>query len=118
MPRWYCFKLFAEGNNTISKNEAEHACGKYNLSNSYTRFSIGIGTSDTDRKNAHEILNTGEHYIYGVGGYDGTNPTEAKDVATYIKSLETRIAELEATINILTQNSKLDSATLDNLQLV
>ena len=54
----------AEGNNTISKNEAEHACGKYNLSNSDTRFSIGIGTSDNDRKNAFEVKQNGDIYIW------------------------------------------------------
>lgn len=109
----------AEGRETTTTNEGEHAEGKYNKSTANkTIHSVGIGTPFTGRKNAHEIMNDGKHYIYNLGGYDGTNPSEAKDVATYIKSLETRIAELEATINILTQNSKLDSATLDNLQLV
>lgn len=107
-----------EGRYNITNNLREHAQGIYNVSNDKTIHSVGIGTSNTKRKNAHEILSTGEHYIYGIGGYDGTNPTDSDDLATYIKSLETRIAELENTINILTQNSKLDSATLDNLQLV
>ena len=41
-------------------------------------------------------------YIYGIGGYDGTNPSDSKDVVTYIKSLEDRIAELEDIINQIT----------------
>ena len=85
-----------EGNRTQTKNANEHAEGKYNVSNSgKTIHSVGIGTSDTKRKNAHEITNDGKHYILGVGGYDGTNTDTAIDIATYIKSLENRIQQLE-----------------------
>ena len=42
--------------------------------NAQTIFSIGIGTSDTDRKNAIEVLRNGQVLIKGIGGYDGTNP--------------------------------------------
>lgn len=69
---------FAEGRDTITNNLAEHAEGQYNKSNTNTLHSVGIGTSDTDRKNAHEIMTNGNHYVYGVGGYDGTNPAAAK----------------------------------------
>ena len=53
----------AIGNNVIAAHEAEFACGKYNVSDSNTLFSIGNGTSDTDRKNALEITNDGSVYI-------------------------------------------------------
>lgn len=63
----------AEGSGTIASNEYEHAEGSYNKSNTGTRHSVGIGTSTTDRKNAFEIMSDGRVYVFGVGGYDGTN---------------------------------------------
>lgn len=63
----------AEGIGTITSNDAEHAEGKYNKSNQGTMYSIGIGTADNDRKNAVEVLDNGDTYIYGIGGYDGSN---------------------------------------------
>ena len=72
----------AEGRSTNTLNSYEHAEGRYNVSNTgdtedlQTRHSVGIGTSsDSYRKNAHEIMVNGDHYIYGIGGYDGTNAT-------------------------------------------
>ena len=94
---------FVEGNldcphiegycNRVS-NSYEHAEGCYNVSNSLfistlapdmpsdtgsvtTIHSVGIGSSPNDRKNAHEIMFNGDHYIYGLGGYDGTNATDS-----------------------------------------
>ena len=64
----------AEGRNTQTSNEAEHASGKYNLStqstdkSKATHFSIGIGTSDINRKNAFEVKQNGDIYIEGVEG--------------------------------------------------
>ena len=68
----------AEGYGTRATNEAEHAEGKYNRSNTGTRHSVGIGTSDTARKNAVEVMDDGDVFIYGIGGYDGTNPETAR----------------------------------------
>ena len=74
----------AEGSWTVANNEAEHAEGVYNKSNTggsdsgKTLHSVGIGTADNARKNAHEIMLNGDHYVYGIGGYDGTNPGTAK----------------------------------------
>ena len=56
----------------MANNNAEHASGQYNLSTKSsdpleaTHFSIGIGTSDTDRKNAFEVKQNGDVYINGV----------------------------------------------------
>ena len=77
----------AEGDHTIVTNRAEHAQGKFNASNTDTIHSVGIGTSDNTRKNAHEIMQNGKHYVYGIGGYDGTNPDNAIDVATYLPNM-------------------------------
>ena len=63
---------------------SEYSGGNYNISNKTTSafgssgnttFSYGIGTSDSVRKNAIEIMENGEIYIIGVGGYNGTNLT-------------------------------------------
>lgn len=59
----------AEGYYTETNNVAEHASGQYNVStqsddaSQATHFSIGIGTSGTDRKNAFEVKQDGTIYI-------------------------------------------------------
>lgn len=49
----------AQGYNTIANNQAEQACGQYNSSTNDTIFSVGIGTSNTNRKNGLEVTKTG-----------------------------------------------------------
>lgn len=79
----------AEGVWTKTTNEGEHAEGKYNNSTTNkTIHSVGIGKSDTDRKNAYEITQDGKHYILGIGNYDGTNPTSSKDLATILSTVD------------------------------
>lgn len=64
------------------KNEGEIAIGQYNVSNKETdqttgedvpsgctAFSIGIGTGDSDRKNALEIRQDGKVYMWVEGDY-------------------------------------------------
>ena len=71
-----------EGNFTVALNTYEHAEGTFNNSNKgntddlKTRHSVGIGIDDSNRRNAHEIMANGDHYVYGLGGYDGTNAVE------------------------------------------
>ena len=83
-------KSHAEGYGTITEHDSEHACGMFNKTNylagqSETIFSIGIGSSDTDRKNAVEVLKDGRVLVYGVGGYNGTNPfTGGKSLGSLI----------------------------------
>lgn len=102
----------AEGMYTVTNNEAEHACGKYNKSTpevrilgsanvtSYgTQFSIGIGSSYTQRANAFEVLGNGDIYVKGVGEYDGTNIG-----ANGVKSVQQVITELTQQIAALTNN--------------
>lgn len=76
----------AEGYNTQARNNSEHAQGRFNKSNQAsgtfgdagnTIHSVGIGTSGSARKNAVEIMQNGDAYLIGVGGYDGTNPENA-----------------------------------------
>lgn len=64
---------FAEGQNTVANNRSEHAMGEFNeshhIDNTFgssgnTLFSIGNGTSATNRKNALEVMQNGDIYIY------------------------------------------------------
>ena len=101
----------AEGYYTQSKNHYEHAEGCYNLSNSSTedahntRHSVGIGNSDSNRKNAHEIMANGDHYIYGLGGYDGTNATseDSKTLQTVVTELQTSITTIQSKQTVYTE---------------
>jgi hypothetical protein len=86
----------AEGVDTVTSNTAEHAEGKFNKSNKAdgssgsagnTLHSIGIGTSASDRKNAFEVMQNGDAYLLGVGGYDGKNPAASKAVQQIIGAL-------------------------------
>ena len=78
----------AEGYNTRTRNNNEHAEGQYNKSNPGTIHSVGIGTSESDRKNAFEIMQNGDAYLKGIGGYDGTNPSGAQTVKQVMDSRE------------------------------
>ena len=64
----------AIGNSLDTTNSYESAFGQFNKSNSGTRHSIGVGTDEDNRKNAFEIMSNGLVFVYGVNGYDGTNP--------------------------------------------
>lgn len=87
----------AEGNYTQTKNKTEHAEGMYNKSNSgetpadKTQHSIGIGISSSNRKNAVEVMQNGDTYIVGVGGYNGTNCQSANTLQETISSIENKI---------------------------
>lgn len=92
-----------EGYNTKAYNVGEHAEGKYNKSNEgVTIHSVGIGTSDTNRKNAHEIMNDGRHFIYGIGSYDGTNAVTPNAQGIIAKSVQEVINDLVNIINEIT----------------
>ena len=68
-------KLGYDDNN----NEHDVAFGEYNLNNETTEpsgktvFSVGIGTSDDDRKNAIEVRKDGEVYLWIEGEYMSIN---------------------------------------------
>ena len=78
------------GASCIAFNDNEVACGHYNYSfwsddnAKRTLYSIGIGESDSNRKNAYELKENGDLYIYGVGGYTGKNSSEAKTIQKVI----------------------------------
>lgn len=72
----------AEGKHNYSKNASEISQGQFNKStknstvfgdSKNTIYSLGIGTSNENRKNAIEVMQNGDIYIIGLGGYDGMN---------------------------------------------
>ena len=73
-------KLGYDNNDTLeTNNEHDVAFGEYNLNNETTEpsgktvFSVGIGTSDDDRKNAIEVRKDGEVYLWIEGEYMSIN---------------------------------------------
>lgn len=76
----------AEGVYTQTKNQGEHAEGKFNLSETRAVHTVGVGTSTTNRLNAHLITDDGKNYIKGLGGYDGYNHESSIDVATAVNN--------------------------------
>ena len=103
----------AEGFYTVANNEYEHAEGRGNVSNTgnssakTTVHSVGImgTTTASERHNAHEIMFNGDHYIYGLGGYDGTNALSSDS-----KTLQQVITELQSG-----QSYQLSIASADTL---
>ena len=99
----------AEGNNshvegyyTKAVDNACHSEGMYNYTDSThpAIHIVGIGTSDTDRKNAHIILKSGAHYIYGIGGYVGDNIESShslQEVIPHIINFDTTAASIDWT---------------------
>ena len=77
----YALAAHADGVGTEAFNINEHAQGRYNVSHivavseshheGNTVVSVGIG-EDGERKNAFEIMQNGDIYVYGLGYYDGT----------------------------------------------
>lgn len=71
---------FAHGIGISTTLDCETAFGMWNATGPRTRFAVGIGTEDDYRKNALEVTSSGNTYLYGVGGYDGTNADTAVPV--------------------------------------
>ena len=72
------------GNNNIVNSDSETAVGSWNRSSENTKFTVGIGTGSTDRKNAFEVTSDGSVYINGVGDYVGNNASSTNSVKAVI----------------------------------
>lgn len=106
---------FIHGIGDIAKNDSETIFGNYNVSyvftdtddNTYTVFSVGVGTSDVDRKNAIDIRsdNNGDEstYIYN-------SPWVYDDVNDY------GISQSDKTIHEILQPKLRQVATLTYVQ--
>ena len=97
----------AEGYCTSATNDDEHAEGRYNYSHTShsndsqaTIHSVGIGSSST-RKNAIEIMRNGDMYIYGVGGYTGSNISTASTLQTILSSSSDPVAITNSEIDTI-----------------
>ncbi len=100
----------AEGQGTTASGKASHAEGMWNVGNEDAIHEVGIGTSSINRKNAHEIKRDGKHYVFGIGGYDGTNAGESG-----VKSLQEAMSSNEASmfINVNKYLGNYNPMTLD-----
>ena len=102
----------AEGDCTNTLNQAEHSEGKYNISiQDKTIHTVGIGNSENTRKNAHEIHIDGKHYIYGIGGYDGTN-SQSNGIKTLQEVVNSKQDKLTTEISWSDLKSKRDNGAL------
>lgn len=97
----------AEGKGTQTINEGEHAEGLWNQSFNntvgYTISTVGVGGSDSTRKNARAILGDGKQYILNVGGYDGGAVTSShlsiQDVIGHVGRYTTVLSSQASPIN-------------------
>lgn len=86
----------AIGLGTQATNAGESAYGTYNLSTTSatpsdaTHFSIGLGTQNS-RRNEFEVKQNADAYLIGVGGYDGTNASQAQSLQTVINSKQNQL---------------------------
>lgn len=63
----------AGGLGTIASGVAQTAVGKYNKENVNAVFVVGMGGSDTDRRNGLQVLTSGETIIYWNNNYYNLN---------------------------------------------
>lgn len=102
-----------EGVGTVTNNKGEHAEGQYNKSTKTnttygnagnTQHSIGIGTSSA-RKNAVEVMQNGDMYVVGLGGYDGTNPTAttSSSIQSIVSGIVTQLSDIETVLDQIIQ---------------
>lgn len=106
----------AEGDHTLTSNKYEHAQGLYNKTNygvaefgysGNTIHSIGIGNAHTaERKNAFEVMQNGDAYMVGIGGYDGTTISGATTLQNALAQVRTLTqAEYDALVSGGTVNA-------------
>ena len=120
----YGFNSHTEGEGTQTNNKSEHAQGMYNISNTgldidmrTTLYSIGIGDS-IERKNAHEVMNNGDTFIVGIGGYDGTNPYEAQTLQKVVNSKVEKEEGKYLSSNDYTNSDKEKVSLIESLQTI
>jgi hypothetical protein len=53
----------AEGEGTIAAGRGQTAMGRWNVSDTSSKLLVGIGSSDTDRKNGFKVSSTGQGYF-------------------------------------------------------
>ena len=98
-----------EGVVTIARNQAEHAEGTCNISHKSsnnmgnsgnTLSSIGFSLSDNWDgvfKNAREVMQNADMYIYGIGGYDGIH-IKGEDSGVTVQTVQEVVNGLETSV--------------------
>ena len=100
----YTSYAHAEGYSTIARGIAAHAEGKFNFDDSSAIHTVGIGISEDNRKNAHVIKsNNGEHFIIGIGGYEGQATNTAQSLQTVITGLQSSIRTRQSEQTVYTE---------------
>ena len=69
----------AEGYGTIAAGQGQTAMGKYNISDKSNRLIVGIGSSDSNRKNGFTVSSS------GAGWFAGTVTSTGADYAEYFE---------------------------------
>lgn len=97
----------AEGEGNVAQEQGSHVEGRFSNQTDSIHI-VGIGTSNDDRKNAHEISKDGKHFILGIGGYNGKNKSSATPANEIIAGLEyysigdlTKLNENPTPVNML-----------------
>ena len=107
---------FSVGFNTVAENDQELAAGRYNFSHKgseswgdpgNTIHSIGIGTEESNRTNAVEVMQDGKVYVIGAGGYDGKTLEGASDLATILNGIPEQLADYVNTLPDVTLHTLL-----------
>lgn len=124
------YASLAHGNHVNTKNNSEIALGKFNVVNEgdtlteQSLFTIGCGTSDTERENAILITQSGDAYFNGIGDYDGKEQlndtgviSEAQSLQKVITNINSNISSNKSSItsiqsNISTMKSNITKATV------
>ena len=87
----------ALGYYATATNANEIGIGRYNKSiNSgttaeKTQFTVGNGTADNARLNLIEAKQNNDIYVLGIGGFDGTNASQALTLQTVINSKQNQL---------------------------
>lgn len=118
----------AEGYYTNAYNQSEHASGQYNVSSSAsttfghsgnTLFSVGNGTSASDRKNALEIRQNGDIYIISGGTtiklQDEIGNIDVDQVLDETTSASTNPVATQAVYNVYHEFETVVSAAINDL---
>ena len=92
----------AGGTGTKALHTSEVAYGRYNLSNSDTLFSVGDGTTDTNRHNAFEITATGGK----LHDKDIATTDLIPELSPYAKTADVPNIEMDAAVNADTLGGK------------
>lgn len=120
---------FAAGEYVSLQNANEVGLGKFNKSSKATStwgnagntlLSVGDGATSTARSNAFEIMQNGDIYVKGLGGYNGANTLEAttKPLQSVLENVTDGMNYLEAetTSEVDFELSDLPPATLSKLK--